>query len=113
MATLEELKQLLYLDGTADDVLLQSYIDAADQFVKGAVGDDESFWEDSHVKPLYNAAVKSLAATWYQNRLALSDTQTYEVDLTLHSILGQLRGWYAVKVGDDDETTNKPAQSSN
>ena len=61
-------------------------------------------------------AVMSLAATYYQNRLALSDTQTFPIDLTVNSIIGQLRGLYAEivedKGGDTDADANKPAQPS-
>ena len=113
MVKVEDVKNILYLDGDGDDAMIQGYIDAADQFVKGAVGDGETFWGDDTVVPLYDMAVKSLAATWYQYRLALSDTQTYAIDMTVNSVIGQLRGLYDVKVGDADATSNKPTQSSN
>lgn len=109
----EKVKEILYLDGDQDDQLVQGYVDAAKAFVQGAIGDDDSFYQLPDVKPLFESAVTALAATYYQYRLSLSDTQTYPVDLTVNSIIGQLRGRYAVKAGDDSETTSKPTQSSN
>lgn len=101
------------MDGDQDDQLVQGYLDAAKAFVKGAIGDDDSFYRLPDVKPLFESAVTALAATYYQYRLSLSDTQTYPVDLTVNSIIGQLRGRYAEKAGDNSETTSKPTQSSN
>ncbi|MBD8087944.1 phage head-tail connector protein [Limosilactobacillus sp. c11Ua_112_M] len=110
---LNEIKGLLYLDGSADDGLLKGYIAAADQFIKNAVGDNQDFYEKANVRPLFENAVKALAATYYQYRLALSDTQTFPIDLTVNSIIGQLRGRYDLEVGDNDETSDQPAQPSN
>lgn len=102
---LAKVKNILYLDGTADDGLIKGYLLTASQFIKNAVGDNEKFYVKEDVKPLFESAVTALAATYYQYRVALSDTQTYSIDLTVNSIIGQLRGLYASE-GDDDETTN-------
>lgn len=110
---LSEVKGLLYLDGSADDDLLKGYIAAADQFIKSAIGDNEDFYQQENVKPLFESAVKALAATYYQYRLALSDTQTFPINMTVNSIIGQLRGRYDLEVGDDDEISDQPAQPSN
>lgn len=105
--TIDGLKAVLYLDGDDEDALLQSYIDAADQFVIGAVGDEvPAFWDDSKVIMLHDLAVKSLAATYYQYRLSMSDTQTYQIDMTVNSILGQLRGRYASAKEAQDEASD-------
>lgn len=96
--SVEDIKGVLYLDGDEDDALIKSYIDAALQFVKGAVGTEHpDFWNDPQVTPLADMATKSLAATYYQYRLSLSDTQTFSVNLTVNSIIGQLRGLYDLK----------------
>ena len=116
MVTVYQVKNLLYLDGNDDDALITTYVDAAESFVVNAVGDDKEFWKDPHVASLQDMAVMSLAATYYQNRLALSDTQTFPIDLTVNSIIGQLRGLYAEivedKGGDTDADADKPAQPS-
>lgn len=105
--TIDDLKAVLYLDGDDEDALLQSYIDAADQFVIGAVGDDVSeFWDDSNVTVLHDLAVKSLAATYYQYRLSMADTQAYPIDMTVNSILGQMRGRYASAKEVQDEASD-------
>lgn len=112
----QDVKNILYLDGNDDDQLLNSYVIAADSFVHNAIGKDvNDFYKDSRVTSLVDLAVKSLAATYYQNRLSLSDTQTFPIDLTVNSIIGQLRGMRNTfeEKGDNSETTDKPAQSSN
>ena len=111
--SVDDVKNVLYLDGDADNGLIQGYLDAAKQFVMGAVGGDDSFCEQADVQPLFDVAVKSLAATYYQYRLSLSDTQTYPIDLTVNSIIGQLRGMYALKAGEDDENGSQSTQPSN
>lgn len=105
--TIDDLKAVLYLDGNDEDALLQSYIDAADQFIIGAVGDEvPAFWDDSKVIMLHDLAVKSLAATYYQYRLSMADTQVYQIDMTVNSILGQLRGRYAQAKEAQDEASD-------
>ncbi|OYS70340.1 head-tail connector protein [Limosilactobacillus reuteri] len=98
-------REMLYLDDDSDDSLLDSYIKAARSFVHNAIGEDvNDFYTDPRVISLVEIAVMSLAGTYYQNRLALSDVQTYTVDLTVNSILGQLRGLYDTfaEKGDED-----------
>lgn len=114
--TVDRVKDVLYLDGNDDDVLLSSYVRAAYSFVHNAIGDDvNGFYDKPSVHSLVSTAVISLAATYFQNRLALSDTQTFPIDLTVNSIIGQLRGMRNSfeEKGDNSETTDKPAQSSN
>lgn len=96
--SVDDVKRVLYLDGDEDNPLIQNYLDAALQFVKGAVGDEvKGFWEDPEVVPLADMATRSLAATYYQYRLSLSDVQTFSINLTVNSIIGQLRGMYDQK----------------
>lgn len=114
--TVDRVKDVLYLDGNEDDVLLSSYVLAANSFVHNAIGEDvNGFYEDTNVDSLVMMATVSLAATYFQNRLSLSDTQTFPIDLTVNSIIGQLRGMRNTfeEKGDSSETTDKPAQSSN
>lgn len=110
-----DLKAVLYLDGDDDNELLAAYLNASQQFVKNAVAyGDNNFFERDDVIDLYETAVKARAATLYQYRIELSDTQTYPIDLTLNSIIGQLRGMYLIyKDGEDDATSDQSAQQSN
>lgn len=112
----DRVKDVLYLDGNEDDVLLSSYVLAANSFVHNAIGQDvNGFYSEPSVSALVSTAVISLAATYFQNRLSLSDTQTFPIDLTVNSIIGQLRGMRNTfeEKGDNSETADKPAQSSN
>ena len=114
--TVDRVKDVLYLDGNEDDVLLSSYVLAANSFVHNAIGQDiNGFYSEPSVSVLVSTAVISLAATYFQNRLSLSDTQTFPIDLTVNSIIGQLRGMRNTfeEKSDSSETTDKPAQSSN
>lgn len=114
--TVDRVKDVLYLDGNEDDVLLSSYVIAANSFVHNAIGQDvNGFYSEPSVSALVSTAVISLAATYFQNRLSLSDTQTFPIDLTVNSIIGQLRGMRNTfeEKSDSSETTDKPAQSSN
>ena len=114
--TVDRVKDVLYLDGNEDDTLLSSYVRVAFSFVHNAIGEDvNGFYEDTNVDSLVMMATVSLAATYFQNRLSLSDTQTFPIDLTVNSIIGQLRGMRNTfeEKGDNSETTDKPAQSSN
>ena len=114
--TADRVKDVLYLDGNEDDVLLSSYVLAANSFVRNAIGQDvNGFYSEPSVSALVSTAVISLAATYFQNRLSLSDTQTFPIDLTVNSIIGQLRGMRNTfeEKSDSSETTDKPAQSSN
>ena len=114
--TVDRVKDVLYLDGNEDDVLLSSYVRVAFSFVHNAIGEDvNGFYEDTNVDSLVMMATVSLAATYFQNRLSLSDTQTFPIDLTVNSIIGKLRGMRNTfeEKGDNSETTDKPAQSSN
>lgn len=113
MVSVDDVKDVLYLDGNADDGLIKSYIDTASQFIKSAVGDNDDFYTKPNVSALFDSAVKALAATYYQYRLALSDIQTFPINMTVNSIIGQLRGRYELEVGDDDETSDQSTQSSN
>ena len=114
--TVDRVKDVLYLDGNEDDTLLSSYVLAANSFVHNAIGQDvNGFYSEPSVSALVSTAVISLAATYFQNRLSLSDTQTFPIDLTVNSIIGQLRGMRNTfeEKSDSSETTDKPAQSSN
>ncbi len=88
------------IDGSLDDELLEAYIRAAESYIKNAVGADEGFYADND---LFDVAVIALASSYYTERTALSSTQLYPVNLTLNSIIGQLRGKFS-EVAQDGET---------
>ncbi|MEY8293675.1 head-tail connector protein [Limosilactobacillus caviae] len=113
MVSVAQIKQALYLDGDEDDSLIKNYITVAEQFVKNAVGGSDKFFEDKTVQPLYDMAVQSLAATYYQYRLALTDTQLFTNNATVNSIIGQLRGVYETYEEDGtDENVNTSIKPS-
>ncbi|MGK9299644.1 head-tail connector protein [Melissococcus plutonius] len=101
---LTRLKISLRLDDKDEDDLLRGYIAAAQMYVKNAIAsNDEDFFKKETVIELYNMAVLSLAGAYYTYRIALVDTVATPINLTLNSIIGQLRGAYAqYKINGDD-----------
>ncbi|TLQ03645.1 phage gp6-like head-tail connector protein [Pediococcus stilesii] len=92
----QTLKDSLRIDGVDDDKLLQQYLDTAENYIKNAVGekDIKEFYQLPKVLSIYQTAVYALASAYYNNRSALGSVQAYTVDLTLDSIIAQLRGMY-------------------
>lgn len=101
MVDVQMLKDSLRLEGNDDDALLTGYLNAAQNYIQDAIGQDvEKFYEDN---PLYDTAVIALASSYYTNRVATSSTQVYTVNLVLRSIIGQLRGKYDQEVERNEE----------
>lgn len=93
---LEQLKLSLRLDMEEDDELLNLYIDAASSYIKGAVGDSESFWEDDSIKPMFKTALIAQASGYYAARTSLTNIPMYPINMAVNSIVGQMRGRYEV-----------------
>lgn len=66
------LKQHLRIDGTEEDSLLQSYVDAASLLIRRETGKNfvlgEDGYEDIARDALFQQAVRMLVAHWYENR---------------------------------------------
>lgn len=88
----ETIMQTLNLDETDDTALIPAYIESAQQYIINAVGSDKKFYDLESVESLYDTAVIALTSSYFTYRVALTD---YPVNLTLNSIIGQLRGLYA------------------
>lgn len=91
----ETIMQTLNLDETDDTALIPAYIESAQRYIINAVGSDNKFYDLESVESLYDTAVIALASSYFTYRVALTDTVTYPINLTLNSIIGQLRGLYA------------------
>ena len=91
----ETIMQTLNLDETDDTALIPAYIESAQQYIITAVGSDQKFYDLDSVESLFDTAVIALTSTYFTYRVALTDTVTYPINLTLNSIIGQLRGLYA------------------
>ena len=91
----ETIMQTLNLDETDDTSLIPAYIESAQQFIINAVGNDTKFYDLDSVESLFDTAVIALTSSYFTYRVALTDTVTYPINLTLNSIIGQLRGLYA------------------
>lgn len=106
---LKNLKDSLRIDGDDDNALLNSYLSAAKSYVKNAIDEDlsQKFLGLDKVSNLYTTAVYALASAYYNNRSALSATTIVPVDLTLQSIIGQLRGLYDAYQADNGDDTNE------
>lgn len=84
---LTEVKQYLRIDGTEEDSLLSSLIDAAQVYITNAIGFDALVYADTYT--LYTLAVCLLVAHWFENRevVGKADKLAYSLD----SILFQLQ----------------------
>lgn len=91
----ETIMQTLNLDETDDTALIPAYIESAQQYIINAVGSDQKFYDLESVESLFDTAVIALTSSYFTYRVALTDTVTYPINLTLNSIIGQLRGLYA------------------
>ena len=91
----ETIMQTLNLDETDDTALIPAYIESAQQYIINAVGNDQKFYDLDSVESLFDTAVIALTSSYFTYRAALTDTVTYPINLTLNSIIGQLRGLYA------------------
>jgi uncharacterized phage protein (predicted DNA packaging) len=98
-ATLEDLKAQVQTAFDDDDTLLQGYLDAAQEYVRGFLADDpESDSPPSPVPDTVKQATLLIAASWYQNRETIVGTATtrerpQEVPYGAADILRNLRGW--------------------
>lgn len=100
---LDDLKLSLRIDGDDDDRLLNSYINAAEVYIKTTVGGDDEFWQQEDVIAVQKIAILALAGAYYDYRVALQDVMTYPINLTLNAIISQLRGKLALyEEGDSD-----------
>lgn len=91
----ETIMQTLNLDETDDTALIPAYIESAQRYIINAVGSDSEFYDLESVESLFDTAVIALTSSYFTYRVALTDTVTYPINLTLNSIIGQLRGLYA------------------
>lgn len=91
----ETIMQTLNLDETDDTALIPAYIESAQRYIINAVGSDSKFYDLENVESLFDTAVIALTSSYFTYRVALTDTVTYPINLTLNSIIGQLRGLYA------------------
>lgn len=82
--TIEDIKQSLRIDVTADDYLLQGYLDSAKQYIQDAVDPEADLTQYQQ----YNFAVSMLVQFWYLNRDADMKKTPYQVV----SMIQQLRG---------------------
>ncbi|ANZ70370.1 head-tail connector protein [Pediococcus claussenii] len=106
---LQTLKNSLRIDGEKDDNLLKQNLSAAQSYIRNAIDSEapDAFFELATVSDIYEIAVLALASTYYNNRSSLGVTQTFAVDLTLESIIGQLRGMYESYCLKQAEDTNE------
>lgn len=110
--TPEQVISALNLDGVDDKPLISLYLNSATNYIKKAIGQEIEgypFYTLKDVESEFDTAVIALTGTYYTYRIAVTDTQSYQMDYTLNSIVGQLRGQYASYV---EEVENGQAVST-
>lgn len=92
---LSTLKKHLRIFHNSEDDLILDYLAMAEAEIKDSVSTsinrDESFFENNKV---YDRAIIMLTAHYYENRVAYSDVQLYEVNASTTSAIQKLRGSY-------------------
>lgn len=97
---LETLKLSLRIeiDDTTDDEILKRNLNAAVNYMKQAIGEEdelmEGFYQLSNVRSLFETAVIALASTYYMYRVSIQISAVNQVDVISTSIIGQLRTIY-------------------
>lgn len=81
---LEEAKAYLRVDGNEEDMLITSFITAAERYIKNATSKDVNLNDE-----LAKLAARILIAHWYENREAVGKAE--QLAFSLQSILVQLQ----------------------
>lgn len=93
--TLEQLKLHMKVTSSFEDDVIKEYqlwaIDEIKDSVSTSPNRNESFFENNKI---FDRAVVLLTTHYYENRVAYSDIQTYEVNDATTSAIQKLRGAY-------------------
>jgi uncharacterized phage protein (predicted DNA packaging) len=87
--TLEETKQYLRVDGTIDDALIESLINAAETYLINATG--KTFDSSNYLARLF---CLTLVTDWYENRGLTVGRVGEEIRPVIDSMLAQLNYCY-------------------
>jgi uncharacterized phage protein (predicted DNA packaging) len=93
---LSDIKTALRIDTDADDTMLATFMTAAQDYVKSAVGNDVVGFYDDNSR--FDTVVIMLTDHYYKYRTAVSDAsnkmQVVEIPFGVSSIILQLKGDY-------------------
>lgn len=92
----DEAKLYLRIDGNEDDILLDTLIAAAEEYIKNATGK-----EFDNSNRLAKLLCLVLITDWYENR-AQTDKISEKYRFTVQTILGQLKYRPEEEAGDGD-----------
>lgn len=96
---LEDIKLALRIDTDDDDSLLNTFMTAAQDYVKGTVGKEEAVEGFYDENPRFDTVVIMLTDHYYKYRTAVSDAsnklQVVEIPFGVKSLILQLKGSYA------------------
>lgn len=84
---LEEIKLYLKIYDDSDDVEINSFIIAAENYLKNAGVVTESLSDNE----LYKLAVKMLVAHWYDNRGIETSSKVSNISLSINALITQLK----------------------
>lgn len=103
--TLEELKNYIKVDYSADDALILQLQRSAVEYLLAAI-DAEATEADFSELERFNLAVAMLVAHWYENRSATTTSNgqmmtVNEIPYAIKPMIRQLQAWYWLR-GDND-----------
>lgn len=113
--TIDDLKTSLGLLDTGDEAIdqgvnarLQRALNAAVLTTQNAIGIEiPDFFDRDDIKERYQTAVLALAGTYYEYPISIGASNTYQVNPVYQSIVGQLRGAYALAVHSHQEDSEE------
>jgi uncharacterized phage protein (predicted DNA packaging) len=93
-AELADFKTHARIDFDDDDALLQSYLDAATEYVRGFLADDpEADSPPSEIPDDVKQATMLIASAWYETRESTAPDTLREIPFGARDLLNQVRGW--------------------
>lgn len=83
--TLSDVKLFLRVDGDSEDILINDLMNAADNYLAGAIDNfDEKYQNaDNNWKAKADQAKRLLIADWYENRLAVGRPEMSAITLLI------------------------------
>lgn len=92
--TLQEFKAHAYVDFDDDDAIIESYLDAATEFVRGFLDSDpEADSPPSEPSADLKQAVLLIASDWYARRETSIDATLAEIPFGAREIINNIRSW--------------------
>ncbi|MED1205843.1 head-tail connector protein [Heyndrickxia acidicola] len=107
---LNDIKTALRINTSVDDFMLLTFMQAASDYVKGAVGSEDNLPGFYDENPRFDTVVIMLTDHYYKYRTAVTDAsnkmQVVEIPFGVKSLILQLKGSYAWQLQTQANSTS-------